>query len=70
MDKLQARRGWGFSSNVVSQAFRLWILHLVPADLLSRPTCWLSSCFYFGAEHEKFAPSSVLPVPLYVATCG
>jgi hypothetical protein len=26
--------------------------------------------FYFGAEHEKFAPSSMLPVPLYVATCG
>jgi hypothetical protein len=26
--------------------------------------------FYFGVEQEKFAASSVLPVPLYVATCG
>ena len=25
---------------------------------------------YFGTEHEKFAASSVLPVPVYVATCG
>jgi len=25
---------------------------------------------YFGSEHEKFAASSVLPVPLYFATCG
>ena len=26
--------------------------------------------YYFGAEHKKFAASSVLPVPLYLATCG
>jgi hypothetical protein len=29
-----------------------------------------SKHFYFRTEHEKFAASSVLPVPLYFATRG
>ena len=30
----------------------------------------LPSPVIFGTEHEKFAASSVPPIPWYVATCG
>jgi hypothetical protein len=35
-----------------------------------RPSGSCARTSYFRTEHEKFAESSVLPVPLYVATCG
>jgi hypothetical protein len=49
-------------NNIVARAF---LLTTLTSSIL--PT---SRIVYFEAVHEKLAALSVLPVPLYVATCG